>query len=235
MSPSEGTAWKDHESYRSRFQDHLDKVISEGESFIRVNGLDDPETGLPQVDHIEDVLRGYLGVQERLPPREYKMAVSFGPNVGTAYEALGEVEHAIAWYRLGQYVWRGARQFKSADTDPTDFARRMTAGMYPMEAAICADRIGESHRTRDLFSWAAANRTITEQERIEFANNGQYSVVWEWILEKGYALLCLDRWSDALDACEDAIQWLTKDGLDRAKQSEQMPLMILPLIIALAK
>lgn len=221
--------------YRSPFDDHLEKTLQEGESFLREHGWVDPGSGLPKTKLIEEVFQEYLGTQENPPPREYKMAASLGLNVGTAYEALGRVDHATAWYQLGQYIWRGQKQFESAETEPVGFAHRMTAGTLQIESAICADRIDESLRAKQLFTWAAANRVIAKQERDDFDKTGQRSVVWEWTIERAYALFCLQRWQDAIDAGGDALRWMAKDGLHEEKQPNEMPAMILPTVMALAR
>ncbi|MCK4977750.1 MAG: hypothetical protein KAS36_12525 [Anaerolineales bacterium] len=221
--------------FRSTFRVHLDEVIKEGQSHLVNHSWVDPETGGPDVEAIADIIQPFLGAQEKPPPWDADIAVSMGDRMGTAHEAIGDLPAAMGWCRIGRYVWRGDDQFESSHEGFPDYARRMTVGMLQMEAAICADRVGETGRAAQLFTWAVKNRSLTEEEVAEFDKTKQYYAVWEWTIQKAYALLCLGQWRDALEVAEDALLWIEKDSRARVGASHEMPLMILPVVLALAK
>ena len=218
---------------RSGFHDHLKKRISWGQDLLIENQWAIAGTEIPDVRKIEPLLQGFLGSQETPPPQHIRSAASNGSDMGTAYEALGQLEIATAWYKLGQYVWRGKKQFDSVIEEPADFASRMTVGMLQMEAAICADRIESSDRARDLFEWAVENRSFTEQELQEFEETKQPWIVWKWTIQRAYALLCLREFQLAQQAAEQALIWIEKDRSAKLGSATEMPLLILPTVLAL--
>jgi hypothetical protein len=221
--------------HRSAFREYLEQIIGEGKNYLEKNGWIDSETGGPDVEALAKIIRPFLGTQEKPPPREAKIAVSMGDRMGTAHEALGNLHAALGWYRVGQYGWRGAEQFAITPQDFPDYGRRMTAGMLQMDAAICADRAGQSERAKRLFTWAVNNRSLTEEELDEFNETRQHKAVWGWTIQKAYALLCLDHWQDALAVAEDSLVWVQKDPHAKSNSSHEMPLMILPVVMALAQ
>ena len=218
---------------RSGFHDHVKRRISEGQQYLKTNQYAIPGTEIPDVKKIEPLLQGYLGSQESPPPQHIKSAASLGPTHGIAYEVLGQHEIAKAWYQLGQYIWRGGKQFDSVVEEPAHFASRMTAGMLQMEAAICADRIGSTDRARNLFEWAVENRSFTKDELMEFEETKQPYVVWKWTIQRVYALFCLGNFKLAHQAAEEALLWIKKDSRAKLGSASEMPLLILPTVLAL--
>ena len=220
---------------RSGFRNHLQDIIIEGKAHIEKNGWITLGADAPDVEKIQEILQQYLGTQENPPPLGAKTAASLGPNMGAASEALGNLPSAIAWYRIGRYVWRGGEQFKSSPEGFPHYGSRMTVGMLQMEAAICADRTGESNAAQHLFTWAVKNRSLSETELHEFGKTKQPYAVWEWAIERAYALLCLKEFQSALKAGKEALHWIGKDSRANLGSAAEMPLLIFPTVLALIR
>ena len=98
---------------RSGFHDHVKRRITEGQKHLEANQWLIEGTDIPDVKKIESLLQRYLGSQESHLPMHINSAALIGSTQGTAYEILSQHEIATAWYRLGQYIWRGGKQFDS--------------------------------------------------------------------------------------------------------------------------
>ena len=220
---------------RSAFQSHLDQRIAEGIRFITEHQLALPGEIVPDVARIEPLLQNFLGSQETPPPQNIKAAASLGPSLGTSFEALGQLEIGLLWYQLGQYIWRGGRQFDSVDEQPADYASRSTAGRLQLEAAICADRVGSSDRAQDLYSWAVENRQFTEKEIRELDLSGRDDLLWKSAIERVYAHFCMGAYSSASEASEEALRLIDKDPRAKLGSTAEMPLLILPTLLTLIK
>jgi len=218
---------------RSGFQDHVKRRITEGQQYLEENHYAIPGTDIPDVKKIEPLLHSYLGSQESPPPKHIKSAAALGPTLGTAYEILGQHEIATAWYQLGQYTWRGGKQFDSVYKEPADYGSRMTAGRLQLNSAICADRVGSIDRARFLFTWAVENRSFTEKELQGFEETKQPWLVWEWAIQRAYALICLGEIQLAYDTGNETLQWIKKDNRAKLGSATEMPLLIFPTILAL--
>jgi hypothetical protein len=218
---------------RSAFHSYLKKIISEGKDLLINNNWELPGSALPDVEQILEILQPNLGKQEDPLPKNAQAVTLRGPNIGTAYEATGDLPQALAWHRLGRYIWRGGEQFKNTPEGFPHFASRMTVGMLQMDAAICADRAGDSTTAQQLFSWAVKNRSFKESELREFGETKQYSAVWKWTIQRAYAQLCLGEYHLAQEAAEEALDWINKDRKATLGSATEMPLLILPTILAL--
>jgi hypothetical protein len=219
--------------YRIPFNSELQKLIKRGISHLQENHLYDTEVEGPDVVTISKRIASYLGDQRKPLPPEIDTVISLAVSGGTANEAIGNISSALAWYRIGRYIWRGNEAAFNGDQRFPDFGYRMTAGMLQMEAAICADRLGDSTAAQQLFSWAVKNRSFHESELLEFDETKQYSAVWKWTIQKAYALLCLGEDRLAQKAAEEALNWIKKDRKAKLGSATEMPLLILPTILAL--
>jgi len=218
---------------RSGFHDHVKRRITEGQQYLKANKYAIHGTDIPDVKKIEPLLQGYLGSQESPPPQHIKSAAALGPNMGTAYEALDQLDIATAWYQLGQYTWRGGKQFDSVVQEPADYGSRMTAGRLQLKSAICAERVGSIDRASDLFTWAVENKSFTEKELQGFEETKQPWLVWEWAIQRSYALLCLGEFQLAHRAAKEALHWIKKDSRAKLGSATEMPLLIFASILAL--
>lgn len=220
---------------QSKFQKYLQDVINEGKNHIEKNNWCLPGSDIPDVTKIEELLQPFLGSQEYPPPRALKTAVSLGPNMGAAYETLGNLEPSQAWYHLGRYIWRGGEQFESTPPGFPHYGSRMTVGMLQMDAAICADRAGQTSTAKQLFTWVVKNRSFSEKELREFEGTNQPKAVWEWKIQKAYAKLCLGDLQSANETAEEALLWIGKDRETKLDSATKMPLLIFPTILALIR
>jgi hypothetical protein len=209
---------------------YLREVTARGEAALRQAGWLDPGTGGPDVERI----RSMLGLQEIALPEPARLALAESHWSAAAHEALGEMIAALAWYRLGQYGWRGGRLFATA-ANPPEFEDRDAAAYPQLLAAVCADRVGEAARARELFSWAAANYQLAPDDLAWFAKSRQHQQVWERLPMRAYALACIDEWGAAQEAAAEAESWAAKDCRARGSESYQAPLRILPVVAALAR
>lgn len=194
-------------------------------------GLIDPETGGPNID----LIRPLLGSQEEAPPNEIDGALISSHWVATALEALGSLGEAMTWYHLGQYKWRAGKQFSTVREALPDFGRREAAHGNQLQAAVCAARVGQIERARELYAWAAENYMLTQEEINYFAKTRQYQPIWEWLPFRAYALACLERWEEALAVAEECQRFVEKDRRARTTGSYQSPLKILAVVLALAR
>lgn len=216
---------------RLAFTTYLAEEIDRNAGLLSRQGWVDPNTGGPDVERILPL----LGKQEQRLPHEVDMVLAKSHWVGAAYEAMDDLKIALAWYRLGQYGWRGGMHFTKAVKDRVDFGQREAAARNQLLAAICADRVGQTARARDLYLWAAENRTLTPGEMEELTKTRQYTVLWEWGSARAYALACLERWAEAMAVGVEAESWLERDRRAQTGESCWAPLRILPVVMALAR
>lgn len=216
---------------RSAFTTYLAEEIDRNAGRLTQQGWVDPNTGGPVVERILPL----LGRQEEELPPQVDMVLANSPWVGAAYEAVDNLKTALAWYRLGQYGWRGGMHFTKAVKGPVDFGQREAAAKNQLPAAICADRVGHVTRARDLYLWSAENRTLTPREMEELTKTRQYSVMWEWGSACAYALACLERWAEAMAVAVEAESWVKRNRRAHTRESYRAPLRILPVVMALAR
>jgi len=176
-----------------------------------------------------------LGSQEEELPQDAYSVLINSPWVGAAYETIGDIPLAIAWYELGQYLWRDGKQFAKAKGVPPEIAYRDAAARNQILSAVCSDRIGDKLRARDLYAWTAENRRLTTDELAFAETNKYYHTVWKRLPYRAYALTCLEQWNEALGVAEVTKQWVDRDRRAQTTESYQTPLKILPVILALAR
>ena len=98
----------------SAFDVYLREMTARGEAVLRQAGWLDEQTGGPDVERVRSSL-----VPRELPlPSLALLALNESHWCAAAHEALGEMTPALAWYRLGQYGWRGGRLFATAANPP---------------------------------------------------------------------------------------------------------------------
>jgi hypothetical protein len=221
--------------FRSSFQHELDEIIQKGTLHLKHSDLFDAVTLGPDVEKLIEEVKPYLGDHRNPPPSLISTTIAMGIRMGPANEALGKLPAALAWYRVGRYRWRGGEQFTDRDEGFPDFGYRMTAGMQQMDAAICADRVGETDTAKQIFIRAVKNRSLSEGEKRGFDETKQFCAVWEWAIERAYVLLCLGEFQLTLEAGEEALRWIDKDRRAKLESATEMPLLILPTVLALAR
>jgi tetratricopeptide (TPR) repeat protein len=220
---------------RSSFRNELEEIIQKGVSHLRDSELLDDSNHGPEVGIITQAVQPYLGDQRTPPPSEISTAIAMGIRMGSANEAVGNLPAAMGWYQVGRYYWRGLPTEQVEQNEVLDYGLRMSVGMHQMKAAVCANRAGDSELAVRLFTWAVKNRSLTEEELHEFEETKQPYAVWEWTIERAYALLCLGRFQEALEAGEEALRWIEMDRRAKVESATEMPLLILPTVLALAR
>ena len=210
------------------FEKVVQETIDQGTSFLRQHGWLDEKTSGPDVARISPTLTS--GVYPR--PAEVEEALYRSPLSAAAHEYRGSLTTASAWYELGQYFWCGDRTVPGETRLVPDLMIREAVAVDQLPAAICADRVGNSQRARDLYGWAAGNYLLTEEEILGFANSDQIQPIWEFLPMRAYALICVGDWSEALMAAETAEGWLKKD---RYAEKNRKQNQLLPVLLALAR
>jgi hypothetical protein len=216
---------------RSAFDEFLDETITHGRERLLQNNMIDPDTSGPNMALIQPL----LGPQEEPTPDEIDMLLVNSAWVATAHEARGDITRAMAWYRLGQFQWRGGKQFSSVKEDPPDIMHRDAAARNQLPAAICSDRVGDNERAKELYLWASANYSLTSDEIDYAVSNKYYQTIWQRFPKRAYALCCLENWDEALSVAEEAQRIVDMDRRAQTKESHQAPLRILPVVLALTR
>ena len=219
--------------FRSSFQDELNSIIQKGISHLIKTDLFDPATHGPDVEKIIEEVTPFLGNQRNPPPQAIKTAIAMGTRTAPAYEALGQLKLAMSWYRIGLYCWRGLSDDQQNQNELPDYGWRMTGGKIQINSAICADRVGESEVAQQVFRTAVRYRSISDEELRGFDKTKQPYAVWEWAIERAYALLRLGEYELAHKAAEEALHWIGKDRRAKLGRASEMPLLILPTVLAL--
>lgn len=220
---------------RSAFKEYLDELLLEGIEYLRQHGWLDKTTLGPNIELIEPLILPYLGEQTALP-ENIQGAINRGARIGTANELLGNVLAAKAWYGVGQYAWRGKRIFaKDMDNPAPDEMTRSAAARPQLESAICATRVGNHERARQLYEWAALNYGFSETERQSWEDKKDktHIVLWINFSYRAYALLCLGRWAEALAAAEQGQEYLRRDR--HWKDETYTPVVLYPIVQAVAR
>jgi len=234
------------------FLEFLRLKAQEDLQFLRKHGWLDGATMGPRNDVLEALIEPYEGVEDAKirPPEEIDQAISRSPWAATAHEALGQPSSAQGWYSLGQHLWRGGKQYDRAYTfkqgvlEPREIryihgvpelGLRDDAGRRQLPAAICADRIGNVQRADQLFTWASENRWLSSNEVAQYSEQGVHSLIWERLPFRAYALVCLGDWQNAFEAAELAEGALMQDRSPLKRDTEYLPKLVLPVVLALAR
>jgi hypothetical protein len=178
----------------------VQEEIAQGiQKLLEVN-LFDLSANVPKSDEIERRIKPYMGRQESGLPKDLDTAVFCGLPGGTANEALGNIEEASEWYRVGQYIWRGGSHFeKYLNVDPMDLSilERESPAMWQGMAGLCAALAGNINRAKDLFSWAGENRRRSREEMEAQESSKNYQSVWQPLGYRIYSLTWLGYWEEA--------------------------------------
>lgn len=234
---------------RSTFKEYLDKLLLEGTEYLRQHNWLDQSTGGPLIDQLDALVIPYLGKEDALhrPPDDVRGVIDQSNSMGTAHEALGNLQAALAWYHIGQYQWcSGEKAFttryrKVGDTlipeeipytdGLPDLMHRDAIAPSQLQSAICANRVGKHERAHQHYEWAAQNYNFPDDEIKFHEKVRQYMVLWQSLSYRSYALLCLERWKDALSVAEQGQSYIEKD---RQVPATYTPVVLYPIIHALA-
>jgi hypothetical protein len=220
---------------RSTFQSFLEGIVQESQNFLEGENWLDPATGGPTVELIESLLEPLGGIDDGPVPSNLQKAIDLGSRTGPAFETLGNIQAALDCYRLGQYQYReNTSLYPSAmREDVVHLMMRDDAARQQLWTAVCADRIGNQKRAQQLYTWAAENRTLTEEDFQEFLAS-QPSGIWQRLPFKAYALACLERWEEALIVVKRCQEVVDGDADAQTTESYQPPLQVLKMVQALA-
>lgn len=224
---------------RSAFSEYLNGLMLREIEYLRQHDWLDQNTMGPNVERIEPIILPYLGEQTPLP-EAIQGVIDASTELGIANELSGNLPAAQAWYRIGQYRWRGKRIFaKEMDNPEPDVMAREDAGRSQIESAVCATRAGNHERARQLYEWAALNYGFSEREIriieeavLEEPKIYTYIELWQNLSKRAYALLCLGRWAEALETAERGEAYLRKD---RWKDKTYLPVVLYPIVQAVAR
>lgn len=215
----------------SAFEKYIQETIDEGIQYLRSHGWLDETSGAPDVARIP-------GLQEAPDvslPVEAEVAVHRMLWNAPAHEYRGNRTAASIWYELGQYQWRGGRTYPGVTAEIPEPGAREAAAIRQLPAAICADRVGNTQRARELYGWAAGNYLLTGEEIQWFAGTHQLQAIWEVLPMRAYALICVEAWTDGLAAAETAEFWAKKDRRAQTSEAYQVQLQLIPALLALAR
>lgn len=219
---------------RSAFSEYLNGLVLREIEYLRQHDWLDQNTMGPNIEMIEPLILPYLGEQTPLP-EAIQHAIYAGSRIGIASELLGNVPAAKAWYRIGQYSWRGKRIFTNLMDNPEpDVMDREAAARPQLESAVCATRAGNHERARQLYEWAARNYGFSEREIPIWEGKDKTDIVlWTNLSYCAYALLCLGRWDEALSTAERGEEYFRRDRHWKDKTYE--PIVLYPIVQAVAR
>lgn len=217
---------------RSRFEDHIQSITTRAVEALADANVLDPATAGPALEAITP----QLGSQAESPPEKLRSILGNAGLFGAAFETKGEYEAAFAWYRLGQFKWRGEAQFEQyIDEARPDISARAAAARNQLPAGVCADRVGDEKKAQQFYEWAALNRSLSEGELEFYSEQGNHQIIWEFLAYLAYALACLERWNEALEIAQMANEHATVDERAQSTNSYRVPVKILPIVLALSK
>lgn len=169
-------------------------------------------------------------------PLELNAAIDNAPSIATAHEYLGDMERAMQHYWVGTFIYTHPTPANPKEDREMVAELRGSYATLQLTAAICADRIGNRGRATQLFEWAAAHLSLTDEEKDKYRLEGCYNMVWEYATDRAFCLLCLERWAEALEVAREAVRWVRMDTDRREKFGEQYtPFHLLPVYLAVAK
>ena len=215
------------QSFEDCLNSYLEKEVS---GFLLENSFIDQNRNVRK-EYLLNALKG----SKKEWRNEVLTLVGISDAIGVAYEYLGEMEFALQYYWIGTYAWPyDSPTFP--DQKENSLMYRSTLAMLQLDSAICNDRIGNKERARQLYEWAAENNRLTGEEIESHAYHKQYYVIWERLIDRAYALACLERWEECLEVAGEAEKWVMKD---RSRKSafgyDYTPFKLLPIVAALAR
>ncbi len=240
--------------WRSEFQKFVENEHRYYTQFLQGQGWLNPHTGGPWTEKILPLLQPYLGHETQEPQIQednLSLALAYAPFAGITAELLGYLPAAMDWYAIGQYryylgkpsrtigyqIVKGARipfQIRYIDGFPEP-AHREACARAQLESAICATRVGNHERARQLYEWAAQNYGFSEREIAtwEDEKDKTHIVLWTNLSYCAYALLCLGRWAEALSTAQRGEEYFRRDRHWRDKT--YTPILLYPIVRAVAR
>jgi len=223
---------------RSTFREFLEERDRQNMQFLQEHGWLNSQTGGPIVTEIELLLRPYLNHEGPIPQENLQRVLDMSVSAAPICETLGKIPAALDWYRIGQYRYRGGRVYsRHLGQEWPDISAREDAGRGQLESAVCATRVGNHERARQLYEWAAENYDLSEEEKKGLKRVGSSDVVWEHLPYRAYALACLEQWEEALQSAEEARQYIEKGWLRirRVYGATYTPILVCRVVLALAR
>ena len=223
---------------RSTFREFLEERDRQNMQFLQEHGWLNSQIGGPIVTEIELLLRPYLNHEGPIPQENLQRVLYVSVSAAPICETLGKILAALDWYRIGQYRYRGGRVYsRHLGQEWPDISARDDAGRGQLESAICATRVGNHERARQLYEWAAENYDLSEEEKKGLKRVGSSDVVWERLPYRAYALACLEQWEEALQSAEEAWQYIEKgwSRIRRVYGATYTPVLVCRAVLALAR
>jgi hypothetical protein len=216
---------------RSTFAEYCRKITSTYEQFLTRHNWIDAETGGPDLQKLEPLVND----QQASIPIDLLTVLSSSSSVGAAHETAGNLAVALSWYRVGQYLWRGAIHIEDQlEVGVPEMQYRLGVSGNQLSSAVCADRVGNRDRARPLYELAAFNWTLTPEEIKGFTSTNQRHVIWSRLPYRAYALACYEQWSEALEVARLAQHVLEQDGKARVTENYQEAVKLFVMVQALA-
>lgn len=237
---------------RAAFREYLEETYQHYYvQFLKEQEWLNPETDGPWIEKIVTLLQPYLGQETQIREENLELVLLYSTRAGITAELLGHLSAAMDWYRMGQYQYYYSKPFRTIgyhkvngvlipveiryiDGLPEPIHRETCAGSQ-LESAICATRVGNYDRARQLYEWAAQNYGFSERE-IRILEGGEDKtdiVLWTNLSYRAYALLCLGRWAEALSTAEQGEAYFRRDR--HWKDKTYLPIVLYPIVQAVAR
>lgn len=229
---------------RAAFREFLEETYQYYVQFLKEQGWLNPETGGPWIEKIAPLLQPYLGQETRIREENLELVLLYSAKAGITAELLGHLSAAMDWYCIGQYQYYYSKPaltfgYRTANgilvPDLPHPMHREACGRSQLESAICATRVGNHERARQLYEWAAWNYGFSERE-IQVLEGGEdktHIVLWTNFSYRAYALLCLGRWAEALSTAEQGEAYFRRDR--HWKDKTYTPIVLYPIVQAVAR
>ncbi len=205
------------------FREYCRKYVSRINEYQKKQGLVNRE-GKPDKNLMEKIS---TVPQQRWNP-QMRNLVANAPLMATTLEYLGDLELAKIYSQLSSHRWNldemdlpTLPKNDHPELDPylLDFFWKDNRVEMQLESAISNDRIERRERANQLYKWVAELRNISDEEYDKFISGfsgpKHHYEVWGRKTQRTYALVCLERWEEAMAEAEGARKWIERDTRPR--------------------
>jgi hypothetical protein len=178
---------------------HLDEWISRSLQILVDNDFLEPIYNGPKVEEIESIADDYdHEIHDEKLPKTIDTLRTRALGTGAALEALGDLDSAILWYRIGQYRWREGADSHSDNKPILPWPNRESPAIWQENVGLCCALTGNNPHATRLFTWAAQNRSMTDEEIEEAENARFYQDIWQDLGFQIFSLTWLGDWPEIL-------------------------------------
>lgn len=212
-------------------KNEIERYVAKVKQELAMQGLYDSEKNALNISKIETAVNRKAQKDVNVENLIYNAHYT-----AVALEHLENLGEAQQFYSVGCHLWMGDVALPAIGGCENNFDFRSEIAKLQLKAAICNDRVGNKERAKQLYGWAADNCRLTEMEIKKWQLESDLSMLWEPGTKWAYALLCAERYDEALEVAEKTAMWFKKQKQwTQDYDADYSIIFMIPTVLAVAK